>query len=166
MEDQLQPYPTKVWGSYLKHVGLPVPIKRKNKFKLLVPTNYKKTRGRRSNDKYRNTFNGWSSHKASSLKTSASIRGIYISKDIDKDFISSIRVERCPVFGTNLVYRIESRSNNSASIDRIDNSRGYERDNIQIISDLANRMKNSASFDELEAFAKWVLSNVDNWRSK
>ena len=46
------------------------------------------------------------------------------------------------------------------SIDAIDPTKGYNPDNIQIISMKANAMKNSASKEELAKFAEWVLSTV------
>jgi hypothetical protein len=46
---------------------------------------------------------------------------------------------------------------NSPSLDRIDNARGYTRDNIQVLSQCANSMKGAATRQELINFAKWVL---------
>lgn len=44
------------------------------------------------------------------------------------------------------------------SLDRIDSSRGYTKDNIQVISYKANRMKSNATEQELISFAKGVLA--------
>lgn len=68
----------------------------------------------------------------------------------------------CKYLGINLEYRRSSetgilRAWNAPSIDRIDPSRGYEPDNIQVISDLANKMKQNATVDQLIAFAQGVF---------
>ena len=66
--------------------------------------------------------------------------------------------DKCPILGIDLNIN-SGRSGaykNSPSLDRIDNSKGYTKDNIAVISQLANAMKCHASRDDLVAFAKWV----------
>jgi DNA-directed RNA polymerase subunit RPC12/RpoP len=65
----------------------------------------------------------------------------------------------CPVFGMPLVVH-SGRSGGKAdspALDRIDNSRGYVKGNVQVLSHKANVMKADASREELIAFANWVL---------
>jgi hypothetical protein len=56
---------------------------------------------------------------------------------------------KCPVFGIDLQFNSTGFRDNSPSIDRIDSSKGYTADNIQIISWKANSIKRNASLEEL-----------------
>jgi hypothetical protein len=55
--------------------------------------------------------------------------------------------------GIPLTYNRGQSEDNSYSIDRIDSSRGYEPDNIIVISNKANRMKNDGTIEELKLLA-------------
>jgi len=66
--------------------------------------------------------------------------------------------EYCPYLNTKIIVDAgNGRSGHAPSIDRIDNSKGYTKDNIEIISDKANKMKQDATKEELINFAKHVL---------
>lgn len=68
----------------------------------------------------------------------------------------------CPVLGIPL-YCTSGKSGafkHSPSLDKIDPSRGYVTGNVQVISQLANQMKHSASRDDLLAFAEWIRNNI------
>jgi Zn finger protein HypA/HybF involved in hydrogenase expression len=87
-------------------------------------------------------------------------------KQTGRDFnieVSDIVIpDVCPILGIKLNVN-SGRSgayNNSPSLDRIDNSKGYIKGNVQVVSQLANSMKSYASNEELHKFAQWVLSNV------
>lgn len=75
--------------------------------------------------------------------------------DIELDDI--VIPEVCPVLNIPLVRGKKKARINSPSVDRIDPNKGYTKDNIQIISNLANMMKNNASPEQLIKFAEWVL---------
>ena len=64
----------------------------------------------------------------------------------------------CPVLKILLV-RNSSQvgpSPSSPSLDRIDNTKGYIKGNVQVISHKANTMKHCADNNELILFANWI----------
>lgn len=62
--------------------------------------------------------------------------------------------EYCPILGIKLEYGSGKNGNapQHATLDRIDNSKGYVKNNVMVISRLANAMKNEASFSQLQSF--------------
>jgi len=67
----------------------------------------------------------------------------------------------CPVFNKPLVFGYgNGRNPMSPSLDRIDNTKGYVKGNVIVVSWRANHLKNDATIDELETltnFYKTIL---------
>lgn len=67
--------------------------------------------------------------------------------------IDDIKIpDKCPVFGTEFVVNTQQ----AASIDRIDSTKGYVRGNIAIISRRANTIKNDATVEELKQVIRYM----------
>lgn len=62
--------------------------------------------------------------------------------------------EFCPILGIKLEYGAgyDGNAPQHATLDRIDNTKGYIPGNVMIVSRLANAMKNEASFNQLQTF--------------
>jgi hypothetical protein len=73
----------------------------------------------------------------------------------------------CPVLGLELSYSGSPgfNKNDRATIDRIDNTKGYIPGNVWIISRLANTMKNSANLDQLKTFCEKIPNLIQNHRA-
>lgn len=68
----------------------------------------------------------------------------------------------CPVLGIPIIVGEGKPTPNSPSIDRIDNTKGYTKDNIIIVSWRANDLKRNATIEELEkilVFYKGITKN-------
>jgi hypothetical protein len=62
----------------------------------------------------------------------------------------------CPVLGIPLIKGKGKLTDNSPTIDRIDNTKGYVKGNVAIISYRANLLKNSSSIKEMELILKYM----------
>lgn len=75
--------------------------------------------------------------------------------------------KKCPVLG--IPIKRNSGKNGpwdySPTIDRMDNKKGYTKDNICVISWKANKLKNNASLKEMEAVVKY-MRKVERNKSK
>jgi hypothetical protein len=89
------------------------------------------------------------------IKANARKRGIPF--DLTESDLRAVWTEVCPVFGISLVMNSE-RKNNSLSVDRIDNSVGYVRGNVCVMSWRANKLKADASLKELETLVTYMRS--------
>ena len=67
--------------------------------------------------------------------------------------------KECPILGIPIIYGNSYTTDNSPSIDRINNDLDYTKENIQLVSMLANRMKNSANNEQLIKFAEYIFEN-------
>ncbi len=99
----------------------------------------------------RRTPLGWAKNKHSLIQIKAKAAGLEYNLTIE-DFLQEISV--CPVLGIALEY--SSGKENAVSVDRVDNSKGYTKDNIVLMSDRANRLKKDATLDELILLGKWA----------
>jgi len=94
-----------------------------------------------------------------SAKYRAEQRGIEFNIDIDDIVIPDM----CPILECSFIYGNSHNYDYSPSLDRIDNSKGYVKGNVQVISTKANKMKNSATFEELQKFCKNILRYSPNY---
>jgi len=68
--------------------------------------------------------------------------------------------EYCPILGIPIKHNTTGLQPDSPSIDRIDNSKGYTKDNIRVISNRANILKKDITIEELEK----IIAFYDNIR--
>jgi hypothetical protein len=88
-----------------------------------------------------------------SLKYSAKKRGIPFSLTIPELNNLTFPIT-CPILGIPIRFNREQRDD-SISIDRIDSDRGYEIDNIIVISWRANRLKSDASLNDMQRITEF-----------
>ncbi len=84
--------------------------------------------------------------------------GIEFNIEIGDIVIPSV----CPVFGFSFeVGNGKGPTDKSPSLDRIDNTKGYVKGNIQVISFKANRMKNDCNVEDVEKLLCFMKTAKD-----
>lgn len=87
----------------------------------------------------------------------AKARALKYGYEFDIQDSDIIIPEKCPLLNVPFILGEKGNYEFTPTIDRIDNSKGYTKDNIWIISKKANSMKNAASFEELKTFCTNIL---------
>lgn len=79
-----------------------------------------------------------------------------IELDITADYIRSIWPldNKCPILHETFIFGKNIVSDYSATIDRIDNSKGYIKGNVRVIANKANVIKSNATLETLEIILK------------
>lgn len=119
-----------------------MPLKDKNKCKQYL-------RDWKDKNREKNLFQ-LAHHRAKS-------KGIEFNIEISDITIPNI----CPILGLPIKKTIDGNRDLSPSLDRIDNSKGYIKGNIQVVSFKANAMKSTANKDELINFSNWVRKTYE-----
>jgi hypothetical protein len=103
-----------------------------------------------------NRESNWRSILLSNLKARAKKRGINIDPNLSVEDIPDPAEQKCPIFGTSYIIGTGCKTDFSATIDRIEPSLGYVRGNLQLLSSLANDIKNSADSNTIRAVGNAV----------
>jgi len=114
-------------------------LKASSKYAAKNPSKIKARKQRRS----------YASYQRSSMLARAKKRAK--SKGLEFDLVlADIQIpSHCPVLGIPLSIGKRGDYTNSPSLDRIDNSKGYVKGNVQVISHRANYIKGNATSQEL-----------------
>lgn len=80
--------------------------------------------------------------------------------NISWKYLLEVMPDKCPVFNTPLDFEhaggIQGRNPNSPSLDRFDNSKGYTKDNVRIVSWRANSLKSNGTAEEFKQIIKYL----------
>lgn len=108
-----------------------------------------------------NAYNKEYNHSAkmllSGIKSRCKKYGIEFNLTIDDIVVP----DQCPILGIPISHGDGYRTDNSPSVDRINNSLGYIKGNVHVISMRANRIKNDSTLDELRLLVEYLTELED-----
>ncbi len=99
----------------------------------------------------------WREWLFATLKARAANRGIMMDPALTPEDIPDPAGRVCPVFKTPFVMGSRKKCDESATVDRIDSSRGYVPGNLQLLSSLANSIKNNATSELVRSVGRAVV---------
>lgn len=94
------------------------------------------------------------------LREKAKERAKKFGRDFDITAADIVIPVLCPVFGIPLRRAAGKPDDNSPSLDRIDNSKGYVKGNVCVISHKANSLKRHLTLDDLDRLRNYMLRNA------
>jgi hypothetical protein len=102
--------------------------------------------------------NRWQKILFSTLLARAKKKGIYVDPELKWSDLPDPNGQKCPIFGSSYIMGSGDKCDSSATIDRIRPELGYVKGNLQLLSSLANTIKNNASPEIIEMVGKAVQS--------
>jgi len=79
-----------------------------------------------------------------------------LGMQFDLELADIVIPKKCPVLGIPLKQSLDYKTPNSPSLDRFDNTKGYTKDNVRVISDRANTLKRDGTLAEFEAIVAYL----------
>jgi hypothetical protein len=102
-------------------------------------------------------------NRAKRMLAKSVVRAKEIGLEHNIDITDIIIPDRCPYLNIELTHDLmKGQITTNSSLDRIDSTKGYIKGNVQVISRLANTMKNSATLEQLIEFATNILKLHNN----
>jgi hypothetical protein len=101
----------------------------------------------------------WAEMALNNARRRAKAKGLPCTVTVD--WLVSASPDACPASGLPLSYTNTTSLADSAALDRIDNTRGYEPGNCWVLSMKANRIKSDATLAEIEAVAQALRLMMD-----
>ena len=106
----------------------------------------------------RATPEGWAGYALIRLRSKAKKLGIEFNLEAE----DITPPELCPVLGVKLILAFVPHApwSYAASVDRTDNSKGYVKGNVAVISCRANLLKKNATLAEMEAICRYMRGSL------
>lgn len=85
----------------------------------------------------------------------ARARAKRLGQDFNIDISDIVIPQRCPILDIPIIITRGRYTENGPSLDRIDNSKGYVKGNVRIVSCKANKHKADLSLEDIERLYKY-----------